>query len=91
MALGEHETVAAFPLGVFGADIQLFKIQIGKQLRSGHTAAGVAAFCAVGTLDNAHTHLAGENFQFVKFSGGHMLAYLGLKLSHNIQLYTIII
>ena len=73
VTLGQNETIPVLPLGVCRIHIQFLIIQIGKQFRCGHAAAGMAALGGMGALDDAHANLAGSDLQLLLFLGCHKI------------------
>ena len=65
VTLAQHKAIPILPLGVGRIHIQLLKVQVGKQIRGGQASAGVTRLGAVGSGEDAHTHLAGGDLQLL--------------------------
>ena len=71
VTLAEDEPVPVRVLGVLGVYTQFVKIKIGKEIRCGQAAAGVAALGGVGGRENVHPGLTGGDLQRLQFLRKH--------------------
>ena len=76
VALAENEPVPVRVLGVLGVYTQFVKIKIGKEIRCGQAAAGMAALGGMGGRENVHPDLTGGDFQRLQFLRKHSITPL---------------
>ncbi len=67
VAFAQDEAVPVCPFGILGIDPHFFEIQVGKHVRGGKTAAGMARLGSMGSFDNPHAHLTSNSLQMFLF------------------------
>ena len=73
VTLGEDETVAFIPLGIFGIHLHFGKIQIRHNIGDGERAAGVTRGGGVNAIQDSQTDHSGFLFQLCQLCSVHSM------------------